>query len=69
MGRKDGRVEAVFEGDEEKTDKMIELCQKDPRVSNVEVIWEELSHLQAFSLQQHRAARSSIFSLSHILQS
>lgn len=40
----DGRVEAVFEGDEEKVKKMINFCHKGSRaarVENVEVNWEE----------------------------
>jgi len=39
----DGRVEAVFEGDEEKVKRMIEFCRRGPpgaRVTNVEVSWE-----------------------------
>ncbi|HFC49331.1 MAG TPA: acylphosphatase [Thermofilum sp.] len=40
----DGRVEAVFEGDEEKVRKAIEWCRRGPPlaiVENVEVKWEE----------------------------
>ncbi len=40
----DGRVEAVFEGEEEKVKRAIEWCHKGPplaRVSKVEVYWEE----------------------------
>ncbi|KXB07521.1 acylphosphatase [candidate division MSBL1 archaeon SCGC-AAA382A20] len=40
----DGRVEAVFEGDEEKVKEMINFCHKGSRaarVENVEVEWEE----------------------------
>lgn len=39
----DGRVEAVFEGDREAVEAMIEFCRKGPpgaKVKNVEVIWE-----------------------------
>jgi len=39
----DGRVEAVFEGEEEKVEKMVEWCRKGPeyaRVTGVEVIPE-----------------------------
>ncbi len=39
----DGRVEAVFEGDEEAVKKLIEFCKHGPpyaKVTNVEVIWE-----------------------------
>lgn len=37
-------VEAVFEGEKEKVEKMVELCKKGPEVSwveNVKVKWEE----------------------------
>ncbi|MEM3712977.1 MAG: acylphosphatase [Thermoproteota archaeon] len=40
----DGRVEAVFEGEEETVMKMIEFCKKGPpgaRVTDVKVEWEE----------------------------
>ncbi len=40
----DGRVEAVFEGDEEKVKRMIEWCHHGPpgaHVTGVEVNWEE----------------------------
>ncbi len=40
----DGRVEAVFEGDQEKVDKMIEWCRKGPNyadVKDVQVISEK----------------------------
>ncbi len=42
--RGDGRVEAVFEGEREGVERMIEFCRKGPsgaRVMNVEVRWEE----------------------------
>jgi acylphosphatase len=42
--RRDGRVEAVFEGEKEAVERMIEFCGKGPsgaRVTNVEVGWEE----------------------------
>ncbi len=41
---RDGRVEAVFEGEEEAVKKIIEFCKKGPpgaEVSSVEVKWEE----------------------------
>lgn len=40
----DGRVEAVFEGEEEKVREMIDFCHEGSRaasVSDVEVEWEE----------------------------
>jgi acylphosphatase len=42
--RSDGRVEAVFEGDREKVDQMIQWCHRGPseaRVKNVHMVWEE----------------------------
>ena len=40
----DGRVEAVFEGEEDKVKKAIEWCHRGPplaRVEKVEIVWEE----------------------------
>jgi acylphosphatase len=40
----DGRVEAVFEGEEEAVKSLVEYCYHGPsyaRVTNVEVIWED----------------------------
>ena len=40
----DGKVEAVFEGDEENVRKLIEFCRHGPpraTVTDVEVLWEE----------------------------
>ncbi len=40
----DGRVEALFEGDSNKVDEMIEFCKNGPPsaiVKKVEVFWEE----------------------------
>lgn len=42
----DGRVEAIFEGEEEKVEEMIKWCHKGPRfsrVDNVEVKFEKPS--------------------------
>jgi len=39
----DGRVEAVFEGEKDKVDRLIEFCRRGPpgaRVTRVEVTWE-----------------------------
>ncbi len=41
---RDGRVEAVFEGEKEDVERMIEFCGLGPsgaRVTNVEIRWEE----------------------------
>jgi len=40
----DGSVEAVFEGEKEAVEELVEFCRRGPRgarVSNVEVQWEE----------------------------
>lgn len=42
--RSDGKVEAVFEGDEEKVKEMMEWCRKGPpgaHVTDLKVEWEE----------------------------
>jgi acylphosphatase len=39
----DGRVEAVFEGDIDKIEQIVEWCKKGPpgaEVSNIETVWE-----------------------------
>jgi acylphosphatase len=41
--RRDGRVEAVFEGDKEKVDQMVQWCHRGPseaKVMNVDTTWE-----------------------------
>lgn len=40
----DGRVEAVFEGEKGRVDRLIEFCRRGPpgaRVAKVEVVWED----------------------------
>lgn len=47
----DGRVEAVFEGDEESVRSLIDWCRTGPRlaeVADVEVAWEEPEGLDGF---------------------
>lgn len=42
--RRDGRVEALFEGEKAEVDQMIQWCHRGPaeaRVANVQVIWED----------------------------
>ena len=39
----DGRVEAIFEGEKDRVDSLIEFCRKGPpgaRVTGVDVVWE-----------------------------
>ncbi len=51
----DGRVEAVFEGEDSKIQKMIEWCHRGPAhasVDTVEVRWEEpTGEFQSFSIR------------------
>lgn len=51
----DGRVEAVFEGEKEKVDKLVEFCRRGPLgagVANVEVSWETYtSEFQNFKIR------------------
>lgn len=42
----DGKVEAVFEGEKDKVDKMIKRCKKGPKIADVidvEIKWEKYS--------------------------
>ena len=42
--RRDGRVEAVFEGDKDKVDRILEWCHRGPseaRVTKVNLTWED----------------------------
>jgi acylphosphatase len=39
----DGRVEAIFEGEKDRVDSLIEFCRRGPpgaRVTGVDVVWE-----------------------------
>ncbi|MEM7815853.1 MAG: acylphosphatase [Candidatus Aenigmatarchaeota archaeon] len=50
----DGRVEAVFEGEKSKIERMIELCRKGPpraRVDKVEVKKEMPSGIEGFEVR------------------
>ena len=53
--RRDGRVEAVFEGEREDVEKMIAFCKRGPpgaRVTKVEVEWEEpTEEFEGFSIR------------------
>jgi len=40
----DGRVEAVFEGEKESVDRLVEFCRRGPhgaRVTKAEILWED----------------------------
>jgi acylphosphatase len=50
----DGGVEAVFCGDKEKIESLIELCRKGPmlaEVKNVGFEWEEPERFEGFTIQ------------------
>jgi len=50
----DGRVEAVFEGEKEKVEEMLEFCRRGPpgaRVEGVEVEWEEPRGEEGFRIR------------------
>jgi acylphosphatase len=53
--RRDGRVEAVFEGEKDKVDRMIQWCHRGPseaRVTNVKVDWEDyIGEFKDFSIR------------------
>lgn len=52
---RDGRVEAVFEGDEDKILIAIQRCKEGPPyaiVDNIEVIWEEPEGLKGFEIRR-----------------
>jgi len=52
--RRDGRVEALFEGEKAKVDQMIRWCHRGPseaRVTNVHVVWEDYAgEFEGFSI-------------------
>jgi acylphosphatase len=52
--RRDGRVEAVFEGDQEKVDQIIQWCHRGPseaRVTRVHLAWEDyIGEFEDFSV-------------------
>lgn len=50
----DGTVEAVFEGDPERVDSMVEWCRRGPSgadVADVDVHWEEPAGERGFAVQ------------------
>ncbi|MEM2978716.1 MAG: acylphosphatase [Candidatus Hadarchaeales archaeon] len=50
----DGRVEAVFEGEKEEVEKMLDFCRRGPpgaRVDGVEVEWEEPRGEEGFRIR------------------
>lgn len=52
---KDGRVEAVFEGDENLISIAIQKCKEGPphaRVDKIETIWEEPEGLNGFEIRK-----------------
>lgn len=52
---RDGRVEAVFEGQEDAICLAIQRCKEGPphaRVENIEVIWEEPEGLKGFEIRR-----------------
>jgi acylphosphatase len=52
--RRDGSVEALFEGDKKKVDQIIQWCHRGPseaRVTNVQTIWEnDTGEFEDFSI-------------------
>jgi len=50
----DGRVEAVFEGEDERVESMVEWCRRGPRgarVDDVDVTWTEVQNEDGFSIR------------------
>ena len=51
---RDGAVEAVFEGPEERVESMVEWCRRGPagaQVESVDVDWEEPAREEGFAVQ------------------
>jgi acylphosphatase len=61
--RRDGRVEAVFEGEKEAVERMVEFCRHGPsgaRVTNAEVRWEEpTGEFEGFKVRYSYQLRSA----------
>ena len=58
--RSDGRVEAIFEGNKENVQRMINFCKNGPKgamVSNIEIKWEEYNG----TFSDFKICRSIIF--------
>ena len=56
----DGRVEAIFEGEREDVEKLIDFCRSGPpgaRVTKVDLQWEEYTE----EFREFRIRRSSLF--------
>jgi len=50
----DGTVQAVFEGDDERVESMVEWCRRGPRgarVDGIDVAWVEAVHEDGFSIR------------------
>jgi len=50
----DGSVEAVFEGDDERVESMVDWCRRGPRgarVDDVDVTWTEVQNEDGFSIR------------------
>lgn len=51
---RDGSVEAVFEGEDERVESMVDWCRRGPRgarVDDVEVTWSETQDEDAFAIR------------------
>ncbi len=52
---RDGRVEAVFEGDEDRISIAIERCKEGPpyaKVDNIEILWSDPEGLEDFEIKK-----------------